>query len=82
MVTTYNPHQLQSGDNSDDRWQCASLYLHPAFLSISLVVHFGLIRAVQHAPVLVQQLKLLESPAMSRPMSRCISSDWCCYWQH
>ena len=29
MVTTYNPNQLQGSDNAFDRWQCASLYVHP-----------------------------------------------------
>ncbi|MGX8939703.1 AraC family transcriptional regulator [Symbiopectobacterium sp. Eva_TO] len=63
MVTTYNPHQLQSGDNSDGRWQCASLYVQPGAFEHFFGRAFRFAQGVQQAPVLAQQLKLLANPS-------------------
>ncbi|MGK2888261.1 MAG: AraC family ligand binding domain-containing protein [Candidatus Malihini olakiniferum] len=50
MVTTYNPHQLQSGDNSDGRLQCASLYVQLGAFEHCFVVPFGLYKACNRFP--------------------------------
>ncbi|KHN55367.1 helix-turn-helix transcriptional regulator [Pectobacterium fontis] len=58
-VTTYNPGQLQGSDNTFDRWQCASLYVHPQAFEHYFHQTFQFSRGWNPSPPLASELKQL-----------------------